>query len=158
MTTLIVTASHHGSTREIAERVAEVLQEQQQIETVVEDVKGAAAWLDSADSVIVAAPVYRTRLAKEASAFLDSRRAELSTRPLVLLVSGGAPSLSPRLHAALQAYGPREIGYVRGAVVEERLSGLEKLQLKLSGNENYGDFRDWAGLESWAKGLTGLRG
>ena len=25
MTTLIVTASHHGSTREIAERVAEVL-------------------------------------------------------------------------------------------------------------------------------------
>ena len=45
MTTLIVTSSAHGSTREIAERVAEVLRTSQAVPTVVEDVKGAAAWL-----------------------------------------------------------------------------------------------------------------
>ncbi|MBD4382352.1 flavodoxin, partial [Xanthomonas citri pv. citri] len=58
MTTLIVTSSAHGSTREIAERVAEVLRTSQAVPTVVEDVEGAAAWLATADAVIVAAPVY----------------------------------------------------------------------------------------------------
>ena len=80
MTALIVTASRHGSTREIAERVAEVLRTTAQTDTVVEDVAGAAAWLDTADAVVVAAPVYGGKLEKSAKAFLDSRRAELSQK------------------------------------------------------------------------------
>ena len=94
MTTLIVTSSAHGSTREIAERVAEVLRTSQAVPTVVEDVEGAAAWLTTADAVIVAAPVYTGSLAADARAFLDTRRAELADLPLVILASGGAPELA----------------------------------------------------------------
>ena len=139
MTTLIVTSSAHGSTREIAERVAEVLRTSQAVPTVVEDVEGAAAWLATADAVIVAAPVYTGSFAADARAFLDTRRAELA-RPV---------------REKLESYGPREVAYFRGALVEERLGRLEKLKLKLSRNEHYGDFRDWDAIEAWAKTLSG---
>ncbi len=152
MTTLIVTASHHGSTREIAERVAEVLRTTQQVETVVEDVAGSAAWLDTADAVIVAAPVYGGKLEKSAKAFLDTRRAELARKSLVILYSGAAPLPDRRLADQLATYGARDVRYVRGALVEERLSGVEKLKIKLVKGQ-YGDFRDWNAIEHWAKGL-----
>ena len=154
MTTLIVASSHHGSTREIAERVAEVLRSTQSVETVVEDPAGAASWLDSADAVIVAAPVYSGALDPEAKRFLDTRRAELSLRPLVILASGGGFELSPKVRAQLDTYGARDVAFFRGAVVEQRLSWRERLQLKVTKKEIYGDFRDWDAIESWAKGLT----
>ena len=155
MTTLIVTSSAHGSTREIAERVAEVLRTSQAVPTVVEDVEGAAAWLTTADAVIVAAPVYTGSLAADARAFLDTRRAELADLPLVILASGGAPELARPVREKLESYGPREVAYFRGALVEERLGRLEKLKLKLSRNEHYGDYRDWDAIEAWAKSLSG---
>ncbi len=155
MTTLIVTSSAHGSTREIAERVAEVLRTSQSVETVVEDVHGAAAWLATADAVIVAAPVYGGSLAAEARHFLDSRRAELADKPLLFLASGGGYELDPKVREKLESYGPREIAFFRGALVEERLGWLEKLKLKVSRNENYGDYRDWDAIEAWAKSLSG---
>lgn len=155
MTTLIVTSSAHGSTREIAERVAEVVRSSQAVETVVEDVAGAAAWLATADAVIVAAPVYTGSLAADARTFLDTRRAELTDKPLVILASGGAPALAPDVREKLESHGPREVAYFRGALVEERLGWLEKLKIKVSRNENYGDFRDWDAIEAWAKTLSG---
>ncbi len=154
MTTLVVSSSAHGSTRQIAERVAQTLRDAQAIDTVVEDVSEAAAWLATADAVVVAAPVYKGRLAKDAQGFLDTRRAELTKKPLVLLVSGGAPELDADLRAKLEAYGPREIGYFRGAVVEERLGFLDKLKIKLAG-ARFGDFRQWDEIEHWAKSLHG---
>ena len=155
MTTLIVTSSAHGSTREIAERVAEVLRTSQSVETVVEDVAGAPAWLATADAVIVAAPVYTGSLTAGARAFLDTRRAELADKPLVVLASGAGPELAPDVREKLETYGPREIAYFRGALVEERLGWLEKLKLKVSKNEHYGDYRDWDAIEAWAKSLSG---
>ena len=154
MTTLIVASSHHGSTREIAARVAEVLRTSQSVETVVEDPAGAGAWLDTADAVIVAAPVYTGSLDAEAKHFLDSRRAELSLRPLVILASGGAPEPLPKVAAQRETYGARDVAYFRGALVEERLSWIERMKLKVSKNEHYGDFRDWDAIERWAKSLT----
>lgn len=154
MTTLIVASSHHGSTREIAERVAEVLRTTQSVETVVEDPAGAAAWLDTAEAVIVAAPVYTGSFDAAAKHFLDSRRAELEDRALIILASGGAPAPSAAVRAQLDTYGAREVAYFRGALVEERLSWLEKLKLKISKNENFGDFRDWNAIEAWAKTLS----
>ena len=133
MTTLIVTSSAHGSTREIAERVAEVLRTSQAVPTVVEDVEGAAAWLATADAVIVAAPVYTGSLAADARAFLDTRRAELADLPLVILASGGAPELARPVREKLESYGPREVAYFRGALVEERLGRLEDGQTVLTG-------------------------
>lgn len=153
MTALIVTASRHGSTREIAERVAEVLRTTAQTDTVVEDVAGAAAWLDTADAVVVAAPVYGGKLEKSAKAFLDSRRAELSQKSLVILYSGASPAPNRALADQLGTYGARDVKYLRGALVEERLGALEKLQIKLV-KGRYGDFRDWNAVEHWAKGLS----
>ena len=73
----------------------------------------------------------------------------------VILASGGAPELARPVREKLESYGPREVAYFRGALVEERLGRLEKLKLKLSRNEHYGDFRDWDAIEAWAKTLSG---
>ncbi|MDO5633786.1 MAG: flavodoxin domain-containing protein [Micrococcus sp.] len=154
MTTLFVTSSLHGSTREIAERMGEVLRTSQAVETVVEDVAGAATWLDTADAVVLAAPVYGGKLAKDARQFLNTRRAELNNKPLVIIVSGGNPVLAEGIRAQLETYQPRTIEYVRGALTEARLSWLEKFLVKRAGGQ-FGDFRDWDHIESVAKSLPG---
>ncbi|TFH99078.1 flavodoxin domain-containing protein [Micrococcus lylae] len=153
MTTLFVTSSSHGSTREIAERMAQVLRTKQAVETVVEDVAGAAAWLDTAYAVVVCAPVYAGKLAADAKRFLDSRRAELADKPLNIVVSGGSPQLDDALRIQLEAYRPRSVEYFRGAVTEERLGFLDKLKIKLAKGE-YGDFRDWKAIEAHASALV----
>ncbi|PNL18655.1 flavodoxin domain-containing protein [Micrococcus sp. FDAARGOS_333] len=153
MTTLFVTSSSHGSTREIAERMAQVLRTKQAVETVVEDVAGAAAWLDTAYAVVVCAPVYAGKLAADAKRFLDSRRAELADKPLNIVVSGGSPQLDDALRIQLEAYRPRSVEYFRGAVTEERLGFLDKLKIKLAKGE-YGDFRDWNAIEAHASALV----
>jgi menaquinone-dependent protoporphyrinogen oxidase len=158
MTTLFVTSSSHGSTREIAERMAQVLRTKQAVETVVEDVAGAAAWLESASAVVLAAPVYQGKLAADAKHFLDSRRAELTEKPLMIVVSGGSPELDPQLRVQLESYRPRSVKYFRGAVTEERLGFLDKLKIKLAKGQ-FGDFRDWNAIEAHASTLanTGAR-
>lgn len=153
MTTLFVTSSSHGSTREIAERAAQVLRSKQAVKTVVEDVAGAAAWMDTADAVVVCAPVYSGKLAADAKHFLDSRRAELTEKPLNIIVSGGSPELDAELRAQLESYRPRSVKYFRGAVVEERLGFLDKLKIKLAKGQ-YGDFRDWKAIEAHASSLA----
>jgi len=154
MTTLIVASSHHGSTREIAERVAEILRTRQSVETVVEDPAGAGRWLDSADAVIVAAPVYSGALDPAAKRFLDTRRAELSLRPLLILTSGGGLELPPKVQAQLDTYDAREVVFFRGAVIEQRLTWVERMKLKRTKKEIYGDFRDWDAIEHWAGSLS----
>lgn len=153
MTTLFVTSSSHGSTREIAERVAQVLRSKQAVKTVVEDVAGAGAWMDTADAVVVCAPVYGGKLASDAKHFLDSRRAELTEKSLNIVVSGGCPELDAELRAQLESYRPRSVKYFRGAVVEERLGFLDKLKIKLAKGQ-YGDFRDWKAIEAYASTLA----
>jgi len=153
MTTLVVASSKHGSTREIGERIADVLRANKGVTTVVEDTEDAPGWLATVGAVVVALPVYGGRLDKAGKAFLDTRRAELADKSLFILASGAGLELDPRLRATLEAYAPKELGYFRGALVEERLSWAEKLTIRLAKGQ-YGDFRDWPAIEAWGKSLA----
>lgn len=156
MTTLVVASSQHGSTREIAERVAGVLHKNKGVGVTVKDPKDATPWVQGATAVLVALPVYRGSLDAAGKKFLDAHRAELTGKPLFILASGGAPELDHELRLILESYHPKEIGYFRGALVEDKLGFLEKLQIRLAKGE-YGDFRDWPAIEAWGKSL-GHRG
>jgi menaquinone-dependent protoporphyrinogen oxidase len=153
MTTLVVASSKHGSTREIAERIAKVLRVNKGVTAVVEDTKDAPKWLATAEAVVVALPVYREALHQPGKAFLDSHRAELANKSMFILVSGGAPELSPRLQATVNAYGARDVTYLRGALTEEKLGFLENLLIKVARGQ-YGDFRNWDAIEAWGKSLA----
>lgn len=153
MTTLVVASSQHGSTREIAERVAEVLRKNKGVGVEVQDPAHAQKWVQGAHAVLVALPVYRGSLDSEGKKFLDANRAELTGKPLFILASGGGPELDPKLRLVLESYHPKEIGYFRGALVEEKLGFLEKLQIRMAKGQ-YGDFRDWSAIESWGKSLA----
>lgn len=153
MTTLVVASSKHGSTREISERIAEVLRTNKGVTTVVEDPEDAPQWLASVAAVVVAVPIYGGSPDKAGKAFLDTHRAELANKPLFILASGAGPEFDAGLRTTLEAYGPKEIGYFRGALVEDRLSWFEKLMIKVAKGQ-YGDFRDWPAIEAWGKSLA----
>lgn len=153
MTTLVVASSQHGSTREIAERIAEVLRVNKGVTTVVEDTKDAPKWLATVEAVVVALPVYGGSLDKAGKAFLDSHRAELADKSLFIAVSGGSPELSPKLRAVVDAYGARDTAYLRGAVTEEKLAFKDKMLIKLAKGQ-FGDFRNWDAVETWGKSLA----
>lgn len=153
MTTLVVASSQHGSTREIAERIAQVLRENKGVTTVVEDPKDAPKWLATVEAVVVALPIYKNALDKAGKAFLDSHRAELADKSLFILASGGSPELDPRLQATLESYGARDVTYLRGAVTEEKLGFLDKFLIKAAKGQ-FGDFRDWDAIEAWGKSLS----
>jgi menaquinone-dependent protoporphyrinogen oxidase len=153
MTTLVVASSKHGSTREIGERLAEVLRVNKGVTTVVDDPQGAPKWLASVSAVVVALPIYGGSLDKAGKAFLDTHRAELANKPLFILASGAGPEFDDGLRTTLEAYGPKEIGYFRGALFEAKLSWFEKLMIRVVKGQ-YGDFRDWPGIEAWGKSLA----
>ncbi|MDI3330798.1 MAG: flavodoxin domain-containing protein [Micrococcus sp.] len=153
MTTLVVASSKHGSTREIGERIAEVLRTNKGVTTVVEDPQDAPKWLASVNAVVVALPIYAGSLEKDGKAFLDTHRAELANKSLFVLVSGAGPEFDGSLRTVLEAYGPKELGYFRGALFEEKLGWFEKLMIKVAKGQ-YGDFRDWPAIEAWGKSLA----
>ncbi|MGM7671198.1 flavodoxin domain-containing protein [Microbacterium sp. A93] len=153
MTTLVVASSQHGSTREIAERIAEVLRVNKGVTTVVEDTKDAPKWLATVDAVVVALPVYGGSLDKAGKTFLDSHRAELADKSLFIAVSGGSPELAPKLQATVDAYGARDTAYLRGAVTEAKLGFKDKMLIKLAKGQ-FGDFRNWEAVEAWGKSLA----
>ncbi len=153
MTTLVVASSQHGSTREIAERIAEVLRVKKGVTTVVEDTKDAPKWLATVDAVLVALPVYGGSLDKAGKAFLDSHRAELADKSLFIAVSGGNPELPPKLQEVVASYGARDVAYFRGAVTEAKLGFVERLSIKLAKGQ-FGDFRNWEAIEDWGKSLA----
>ncbi|GAB3186711.1 flavodoxin domain-containing protein [Nesterenkonia suensis] len=152
MTTLVVTASKHGSTAEIGERIATTLSARG-VSTHVKDVSEAGPWLYEADHVVVGLPVYRQALYGPGKLFLDSNRTELSGKPLFLYAVGGGPRLEEPLYATLRQYPHREIAYFRGAVDAEKISFFEKLQLTVAKAPKDADFRDWPAIEDWASSL-----
>ncbi|WP_022872118.1 flavodoxin domain-containing protein [Nesterenkonia alba] len=152
MTTMVVTASKHGSTAEIGERIAATLQARG-VSAHAKDIGEAGKWLHETDNVVVGMPVYRNKLLGEGTLFLEAHRTELQGKPLFLFAVGGGPTLAPELYAQLKRYPHREIAYFRGALEESKLSFIEKLQLKLVKSPSDADYRDWPAIEDWANSL-----
>jgi menaquinone-dependent protoporphyrinogen oxidase len=157
MTRALVTyASKHGSTREVAERVAEVM-------------RGAGADVDvmpaaevghlrGYETVVLGGALYAGRLHKDARRFLARHRDALSVRrvavfalgPQKLEQSAGSRTQLDRALAKVPEIEPIAVA-IFGGVIDP-----DKLRFPFN-RMPASDARDWAAIEAWAAALTPAR-
>ena len=163
MRILIAFASRYGSTRGIADAIAERLQAAGHTVDVrhAADVEGVAAY----DAVVLGSAIYDQAWLPEAAQLARHDARMLAERPLWLFSVGalsseqdwplGAlarrePKESVRLQRALR---PRDYHVFAGAVAPEHLSLVGRLFFRaLKGR--YGDYRDWREIAAWADGIA----
>jgi len=169
MPVLVVYASKHGATREIAERIAQTIAaagQQAQARPVT-----AAGDLNSYDAVVVGSAVYMGHWQKEATEFIRRNRAVLAGHPVWLFSSGplGTEPVDAQGQDLTVAAEPKEIAELTaaihprghrvffGALDPGRLGLGERAIRKLPAARAImpeGDFRDWAQIEAWARGIA----
>jgi menaquinone-dependent protoporphyrinogen oxidase len=181
MSILVAYASKHGSTREIAERIAETLRAagKAAIARAVQE----AGDLDDYEAFVIGSAAYSTHWLKDATRFVTSNREVLAQRPVWLFSSGPLGAEAIAATAAIEisdaiettawnpavAFEPSEIRGLRAAIHprDHRIFSGALDPCRLSSGEwscrnepatrailPEGDFRDWAQIESWAQEIA----
>jgi len=156
---LVTYASKYGATREIAERIGEVLRQADlQADIIpVNDVHD----LNSYQAVIMGSAVYVGSWPKEAGVFLQTHESALADREVWLFASGPTGEGDPlelmegkRIPQALQPVvdriQPREIAVFGGFIDPGKVNRIEKWAIKSLVKKPFGDFRNWDAINSWA--------
>lgn len=152
-----------GGTGGIAERIGEALGEEG-IPVAVLPVDRVGN-LSGYSAVILGSAVYFGRWRKEAAAFLHEHERELAERPVWLFSSGptgeGEPvdlmegwSFPEDLRPVAERIHVRETAYFHGDLDLAKLNIMEKIAIRAVKSPP-GDFRDWAAISAWAKGIGG---
>jgi len=169
MAVLVAYASKHGATQEIADRIAETLAaagQQAEARPVA-----AAGDLVGYGAFVIGSAVYMGHWQKEAAEFVRRNRAVLAGRPVWLFSSGplGTEPTDAQGRDLTVAAEPREIAEFREAIAPRghrvffgvldpgRLGLGERAVRKLPAGRAMlpeGDFRDWAEIEAWARGIA----
>ncbi len=170
MAVLVAYASKHGATREIAERVAQTISaagQQVQARPVA-----AAGDLAGYDAFVAGSAVYMGHWQKEAAEFVRRHRAVLAGRPVWLFSSGplATEPTGAQGRGLAAAAEPRELAELTGAihprghrvffgVLDPGRLGLGERAIRKppAGRAIMpeGDFRDWAQIQAWARGIAG---
>jgi menaquinone-dependent protoporphyrinogen oxidase len=159
---LVAYASKYGATKQIAEKIGQVLTARgllTDVETVQEVGK-----LTPYTAVVFGSAVYAGSWLKEAAEFLKEHEAALAARPTWLFSSGPTGEGDPvtmmkgwRFPEALQPIAdriqPRDIAVFHGDIDSSKLNFIEKLIVK-GVKAPMGDFRDWDAVERWATGIA----
>jgi menaquinone-dependent protoporphyrinogen oxidase len=156
---LVVYASKHASTAEIAERIAAAMRSagcvaEARRAAEVDDLSGYAA-------VVLGSAVYAKRWQRDARAFARRHSAVLRGMPVWLFSSGPigavqehptapAPPVAERLVAQL---GAREHVMFGGRMPTDPGNFVERAMLKNTPPERR-DARDWPAIEEWARGVA----
>ena len=151
---LVVHASKYGSTREVAETVADVLREQGEPLAVAPVTEVGS--LDGFDAVVLGSGLYMGRLHRDARRFLRRYRHELEVLPLAVF------ALGPFHDSGKELEGSRR----------QLEQGLSKLHVKPEATAVFGgvldpeqmpfpfsrmepsDARDWDEIRDWAAALV----
>ena len=167
MKVVVVHASKYGSTREIAEFLAEKLR-RRGLEAEAGSVEAVANPAEY-DAVVVGSAVYKGHWMNEAVDFVRRNRSVLANRPVWLFSSGplglgaGAtsvddPKLEPKEIAELkEAIHPRGHQVFFGALDPGKLGLTHRALRKLPAARAIlpeGDFRNWDDIEAWANGIA----
>ena len=158
MKVLIVYASRHGSTKEIAEAIGGVL-ELRGLDAKVVDAAMAFGIL-SYDAIIVGSAVFSGKWMQSARSFVEIYKNELAQRPLWLFSSGpiGEP-LKPADDEAVHiqdiaaAVGAREHQLFAGKLDKGTL-GFGERALATAVRAQEGDFRNWDTITAWANHIA----
>lgn len=164
MRILVGHASAHGSTAEISQRIAEVLRNQGA--TVDVERMGRIADVGGYDAVVLGSAICNQAWLPEATEFVRRHRDDLLSRPVWLFsvgMSAGLPRLlrgpahraqDRHLAAALRdVVRPRGHLLLSGVTRPDLLPGVAGLLFRGIGG-HFGDYRDWAGVETWARQIA----
>ncbi|KQC03294.1 MAG: hypothetical protein APR53_01355 [Methanoculleus sp. SDB] len=160
---LIAYASRYGSTREIAEAIAEVLQEQgieSDLKSVME-IKNITGY----DGIVIGSPIYMGKWLVEAVDFVKLFQEALRKMPVAIFAVGFSmrePTEDNRqkalaaIHAIRPYVHPLDVGIFAGKMVFEELSEADRQIISLSGASESADFRDWDEIAAWAGELKAI--
>jgi menaquinone-dependent protoporphyrinogen oxidase len=160
---LVTYASKYGATKEIAERIGEVLREAG-LQTDVCPVNGIQH-LDPYMAVILGSAIYVGKWHKEAIEFLETYQKILADRPVWLFSSGptgeGDPvalvegkRLPVALHPVADRIHPHDMAVFHGYINPDKINFIEKWVIKSLVKKPFGDFRDWDTITSWATSIA----
>jgi menaquinone-dependent protoporphyrinogen oxidase len=158
MKVLVVAASKHGSTDEIAASIGESLSErghQVQVSTV-EQVDS----IRDLDAVIVGSAVYAGHWLKPAIDLVTDNASALSSRQVWLFSSGPVgdppkPATDPvDVGELMTLIGARGHRLFAGKLDRSKLGFAEKA-IVAALRVPYGDFRDWTQIKQWALEIAG---
>ena len=155
---LVTYASKYGATKEIAERIGQVLH-QAGLQTDVCPVDGIRD-LNPYQAVILGSALYIGKWQKEAVEFVKANEKALADRPVWLFSSGPTGEGEPvelvegqRLPAALKPTAdrirPRDIAVFHGHINPDKLNLIEKWAIKSVVKKPFGDFRNWDTIVAW---------
>jgi menaquinone-dependent protoporphyrinogen oxidase len=171
MLILVTYASRHGSTRGIAERIAERLRGH----GLDADVRPDAEVRDASryDAFVVGGAAYMFHWLKDATTFVKRNRALLAERPTWLFSSGpvGAETVDKLGRDVLETTIPKEFPELVAAIHPRgekvffgamdptaRPAGLAERLVSLMPAARdalpTGDFRDWPAIDAWADGIA----
>lgn len=157
MVVWVVVASKYGSTREVAEAIAEELGHGHEVQ-----VRNAAEVdsFEGADAVVLGSAIYAGRWLEPARKLIEERSGELASRAVWLFSVGplGDPAkpedAGPEgISEAIDATNASGHEVFAGKLDRAALSRVERLMVRaLRAPE--GDFRDWDAIRAWAAGVA----
>ncbi len=156
---LVTYASKYGATKEIAEKIGEVLR-QASLQADVLPVDGIQD-INPYKAIILGSSVYIAKWQKEAVKFLQDNEKFMVDRPVWLFSSGPTGEGDPvvllegwRLPADVQPVAdriqPRDIAVFHGFINPDKINFIEKWAVKSVVKKPFGDFRDWEMIVTWA--------
>jgi menaquinone-dependent protoporphyrinogen oxidase len=160
---LVTYASKYGSTREIAERIGDVLS-QSGLSTDVQPVTEVRNTLIY-QAVILGAAVYIGKWPKQAVRFLQANEKALASKPVWLFSSGptgqGDPvqllegwQLPEDVKPIASRIHPQGITVFHGFINPEKVNFIEAWAVKSLVKKPMGDYRDWKAITDWAAGVA----
>jgi menaquinone-dependent protoporphyrinogen oxidase len=166
---LVAYATKHGSTRDIAESIAETLRRRGARADVRE--VGKIQNLTGYDACVIGSAVYFGFWRKEAVRFVRDNSAALAGRPVWLFSSGpvGTKTTDPQGRDLLEVAEPKVINEFRAAIAPRdhrvffgaldlgKLGFAERMLTKMPASKELfaeGDFRDQAAIRAWATGIA----
>ncbi|OGN87029.1 MAG: hypothetical protein A2158_06085 [Chloroflexi bacterium RBG_13_46_14] len=160
---LVAYGSRYGGTREIAEKIGDVLkQENLEVDVLSADRAGDPAQYDG---VIIGSAVYIGQWRKEAANYLIKNEARITGKPLWLFSSGPTGEGDPvelmkgwrypkKLEPVINRLKPRDNAIFGGVAKESDLNFLFRFMLSRV-KAPLGDFRNWDIITDWAKKIAG---
>jgi menaquinone-dependent protoporphyrinogen oxidase len=158
---LVGFATDYGSTREVAESIAEVLH-QEGLEVNLQHVRKVDS-LAGVKAVVLGAPLYMFHWHKDARHFLSKYQKVLKSMPVAIFALGPFHNVEDEMKSAREQLDKELAKYAWLAPVEivvfpgkfdpnalrfpYNLMGLKKIPAS--------DERDWDGIRAWASGLAG---
>ncbi|MHB8104443.1 MAG: flavodoxin domain-containing protein [Dehalococcoidales bacterium] len=156
---LVAYASKYGATKEIAEKIGEVLKEAGLNADIV-PIKSVKNLGDHKD-VVIGSAMYMGMWLREGANFLKKNEALLVERRVWVFSSGPSGKGDPvqllkgvvlplNVKQIIERIKPQDIAVFHGYLNEEKMNSIEKWVVKRVGG-GFGDFRDWDMITKWAQ-------